>query len=63
LIFFIAALSLKCIANLIGATCFYFFKYKSSGKQAWSLEKIGAKRHAKGMDSKLKRSHSFLKTT
>jgi hypothetical protein len=58
---FIAGLSLKGIANLFGATCFYFFSYKSLGKQAWSLEKIGAKRHASGMDSELKSSHSFLK--
>jgi hypothetical protein len=31
--FFIAALSLKRIANLFAASCFYF-KYKSMGKQA-----------------------------
>ncbi len=61
--FFIAALSLKGIANLFGAAYFYFFKYKSMGKQACPIAKAGAKRYTKGMDSELKSSHSFVKTT
>jgi predicted amidophosphoribosyltransferase len=42
---------------------FLFFKYKSLVKQALPIYKIGAKRQPSGMDSELKSSHSFLKTT
>jgi hypothetical protein len=59
----IAGLSLKRDCKPFWSYLLFFFSYKSLGKQAWSLEKIGAKRHAKGMDSELKRMLSFLKTT
>jgi hypothetical protein len=42
---------------------FLFFKCKSLGKQALPLKKIGAKRHASGMDSEKKATTLFLKTT
>ena len=58
---FIAGLSLRGIANLFGGTCFYFLNIKALGNKH-CLYKIGAKRHASGMDSELKSGHSFLKT-
>ena len=61
LIFFIAGLFLRGIANPFGATCFYFLNTKALGNKH-CLYKIGAKRHVSGMDSELKSGHSFLKT-
>ena len=58
---FIAGLFLRGIANPFGATCFYFLNTKALGNKH-CLYKIGAKRHASGMDSELKSGHSFLKT-